>query len=121
MNCQQTETLLPCERLDAYHLAVEFHRNIVPLARARGLASLRDQLLRAAESVVLNIAEGAGRTSRDDKRRIYEIALGSIVECGAVLDLLRNRLSLSEMDYRRIRSLAIRNYQILSRLAAPPR
>ena len=36
-------------------------------------------------------------------------------------DLLCNRLSLSEMDYRRIRSLAIRNYQILSRLAAPPR
>ena len=53
----QTETLLPCERLDAYHLAVEFHRNIVPLARARGLASLRDQLLRAAESVVLQPGE----------------------------------------------------------------
>ena len=60
----QTETLLPCERLDAYHLAVEFHRNIVPLARARGLASLRDQLLRAAESVVLNIAE------RSEERRV---------------------------------------------------
>ena len=49
----QTETLLPCERLEAYHLAVDFHRNVVPLARARGFANLRDQLLRAAESAVL--------------------------------------------------------------------
>ncbi len=117
----QTEILLPCERLEAYHLALDFHRNVVPLARARGFANLRDQLLRASESAVLNIAEGAGLTSLRDKKHRYEIALGSIVECGAVLDLLRNRLAISEMDYQRIRALAIRNYQILSRLAAPPR
>jgi four helix bundle protein len=116
-----TETLLPCERLEAYHLAVDFHRNVVPLARARGFANLRDQLLRAAESAVLNIAEGAGLTSLRDKKHRYEIALGSIVECGAVLDLLRNRQAISEADYTRIRAMAIRNYQILSRLAAPPR
>ena len=111
----------PCERLEAYHLAVEFHRAVVPLARARGLASLRDQMMRAAESVVLNIAEGAGRTSRGDKRRFYEIALGSIVECAGVLELLRNRFAISEPDYERIRVLAVRVYQMVSRLAAPPR
>ena len=121
MTEQTEQPRFPCERLDAYHLAVEFHRAIVPLARARGLASLRDQLMRAAESVVLNIAEGAGRTSRDDKRRIYEIALGSIVECGAVLQLLLNRNAISEAEYQQIRALAIRIYQMLSRLAAPPR
>ena len=87
----QPNTLLPNERLIAYRLALEFHARVATLARARGLASLRDQLLRAVDSIVLNIAEGAGRTSRDDKRRFYDIALGSLTECAAVLDCLRNR------------------------------
>jgi four helix bundle protein len=94
----QTEIHLPCERLEAYHLAVDFHRTVVPMARARGYANLRDQLLRASESAVLNIAEGAGLTSLKDKKHRYEIALGSIVECGAVLVLLRNRNGISEPE-----------------------
>jgi four helix bundle protein len=44
----------------------------MPLARQRGLANLRDQLLRAADSMVLNLAEGAGRLARDDIRRFYK-------------------------------------------------
>ena len=50
-------------------------------------AILKDQLLRASSSVVLNIAEGFGSSSRGVKRRHYEIARGSAVECIAVLDL----------------------------------
>ncbi|MBY0471695.1 four helix bundle protein [bacterium] len=51
-------------------------------------SSLREQLLRASESVVLNIAEGAGRTSKRDQARIYAIALGSVREVQAVFDLI---------------------------------
>jgi len=117
----ETNTLLPNERLIAYRLALEFHARLTPLARARGLASLRDQLLRAADSIVLNIAEGAGRTSRDDKRRFYDIALGSLTECAAVLDCLRNRAAIAPQTHQDCRALAIRLYQILSRLTGPPR
>ena len=117
----QTEPRLPSERLEAYAIAVEFHRALVPLARQRGLASLRDQMLRAADSIVLNLAEGAGRMARDDKRRFYEIALGSLTECAAVLDCLRNRAAIAPQTHADCRALAIRLYQILSRLTGPPR
>ena len=61
MNNPINQPYLQCERLDVYRVALEFHRSIMPLKHARGIADLRDQLLRASESVVLNIAEGAGR------------------------------------------------------------
>ena len=50
-------------------------------------ANLRDQLRRASSSVVLNTAEGFGSASRGVKRRHYEIARGSAMECVAILDL----------------------------------
>ncbi len=48
---------------------------------------LRDQLLRAASSIVLNLAEGSGRFGRKDQKRFYHIAFGSLRECQAVIDL----------------------------------
>ncbi len=117
----QPSFLLPHERLVAYSVALEFHQRVAPLARTRGLAGIRDQLQRAADSVVLNIAEGAGRLSRDDKRRFYEIALGSLLECAAILDCLRHRKSITPQNYQDCRALAIRLYQILSRLTGAPR
>ena len=69
-----------CERLDVYRVAMKFHRAIVPFRQMRGCANLRDQLLRASESIVLNIAEGAGRFGADDKRRFYRMACGSAMK-----------------------------------------
>jgi len=117
----QTQAYLPHERLDVYHLAVKFNRSLAPLAKVRGVASLRAQLLDAAESIVLNIAEGAGRNSRTDKRRHYEIAKGSATECAAALELLRCKGILSEAGYQARRDLLIRIVQMLSRLCGPPR
>jgi four helix bundle protein len=49
----------------------------------------RDQWLRAAQSVPLNIAEGNGKQSLNDKNRFFEIARGSALECAAIHDVLR--------------------------------
>ncbi|MBY0470491.1 four helix bundle protein [bacterium] len=68
-----------------YDLAVALYRHVETI-QAR--ASLREQLLRASESVVLNIAEGAGRTGKKDQARFYAIALGSLREVQAVFDLI---------------------------------
>jgi four helix bundle protein len=42
---------------------------------------------RAAVSITLNIAEGAGEFSKGDKARFYRMAKRSATECAAVLDI----------------------------------
>ena len=49
---------------------------------------LKDQLLRAASSISLNLAEGRGKSSRKDQLRYFDIAMGSTRECSAVLALV---------------------------------
>jgi four helix bundle protein len=70
--------------LDAYRVALEV---LAQVAEGRWPADLRDQVLRAATSAVLNLAEGYAqpRGSRAKKRH-YEIALGSACEVAAGLD-----------------------------------
>ena len=67
-----------------YDLAVEFYRESQTITLAR---HLKEQLDRAASSVVLNLAEGSGRGSAADQVRFYLIAFGSLRECQAILDL----------------------------------
>ena len=64
--------------------AVEFYH----LARALPIKGpLRDQLARASASIALNLAEGRGRTGRKDQVRFFNIAMGSVRECQAILVL----------------------------------
>jgi four helix bundle protein len=57
----------------------------------RGHCERAAQLIRAAESVVRNIAEGAGRWSDADTSKHYRIARGEAMECAASLDVFRLR------------------------------
>src|SRR5262245_2073788 len=83
---------LDCERLACYAVAVEFQTMAARLVSNRRLsATLRDQLERASVSIVLCIAEGAGRRFARDKANFFTIARGSATECAAVLDLLLAR------------------------------
>ncbi|MFH1728972.1 MAG: four helix bundle protein [Pseudomonadota bacterium] len=54
----------------------------------KGYAYLNDQLKRALASIVLNIAEGVYRKSSTERKRFFEIAIGSASESSAVFDLL---------------------------------
>lgn len=80
--------MLDHERLDVYHLALDFlvFANSVIESLPRGRGHLADQFTRASMSVVLNIAEGAGKVSKADKRRFYLVARGSATESAALLD-----------------------------------
>ena len=112
--------MLDAEKLHVYRLAVQFQalaNRLVPRQRGELLATLRDQLDRASVSIVLNIAEGAGRFSPPDKSRFYSIARGSATECGAILDLLLARHLVAESLHREARSLIVRIVQMLTRLA----
>ncbi len=82
---------LPHTRLLAYRLAqqlAEGVRRLPPNARG-GSADIRDQLQRAAHSVVRNIAEGANRWNAADKIGRFNIAHGELGECDACLDTLQ--------------------------------
>ena len=50
---------------------------------------LYDQWLSASSSVALNIAEGSGKRTPGDQKRFYSIALGSLRECQAIIELER--------------------------------
>ncbi len=41
-------------------------------------------------SIPLNIGEGAGKRTKPDCRRYFDIARGSSMECAAALDVCRN-------------------------------
>ncbi|SRR5258708_27105886 len=78
-------TYLPHERLHAYQEA----RKLLACVREANIsdAKLRDQAIRAAMSVCLNIAEAAGRAGSADKARVYAIARGESCETAAALDI----------------------------------
>src|SRR5688500_9891375 len=75
------------ERLDVYDLALEFLvlANGIIDGLPRGRSHLADQFTRASLSIVLNLAEGAGKHSKLDKRRYYVTARGSATESAALL------------------------------------
>ena len=50
-------------------------------------------------SVVLNIAEGSGKSSDRELNRYFDIALGSLYEVVASFDLLRLNKMLSEDEF----------------------
>ncbi len=78
------------ERLRAYQLAADF----VAWTDGQTKGSLRarpymaDQLHRAATSIALNVAEGAGEFSSAEKVRFYRMARRSATESAAAVDLL---------------------------------
>ena len=67
-----------------YNLAVQFYHesNKVKLPR-----HLKDQLSRASSSIVLNLAEGSARKSKAEQKHFFSIAMGSLRECQAILEL----------------------------------
>jgi len=109
------EPQLDANKLQVYGVALELHTHCAVLVAALNRI-VRDQLERASLSVVLNIAEAAGRRSRRDKARYYAIARGSATEVAALLDVLERRRLASPAAVRTGRRLAIRAVQMLTRL-----
>jgi four helix bundle protein len=111
--------MLDHEQLDVYQVALEFlvFANDVVERLPRGRSHLADQLTRAWTSIVLNLAEGAGKHSKPDKRRYYLTSRGSATESAALLDVcLRLRL-LDESEHRTGKERLVRVVSMLIKLA----
>jgi four helix bundle protein len=105
----EKQVLFDHEKLTVYQVAIEF----VILADEviehlpRGRAYLSDQLQRAALSISLNIAEGAGEYAVDEKARFYRMAKRSATECAGVLDVCQRLRLIEENRYIKGRELLI--------------
>ena len=107
------------EKLDVYQAAIDFVVlvNIVVESLPRGRAYLADQLQRAGASIPLNIAEGAGEYSENEKCRFYRMARRSATECAGILDICLRLQIVEEIKYSEARELLIRIVAMLTRLA----
>lgn len=109
------------EDLDAYKAAIEFAALAVATVERfpRGYGALADQLRRAAFSIPLNIAEGYGKRTIDDRSRFYDIARGSAHECGAVWDVARVARLLDDRVFIDGKALLVRVVSMLVKMADP--
>lgn len=119
----EKQILLDHEKLTVYQVAIEFvviaDEVIEHLPRGRGYLS--DQLQRAALSIPLNIAEGAGEYAIDEKARFYRMAKRSATECAGVLDVCQRLRLIEESRYLRGRELLIGIVSMLIKMAQKQR
>jgi four helix bundle protein len=113
--------ILSHEKLDVYQVAVQFLAWSAQILKSfpRGHSSLSDQLRRAALSIPLNIAEGAGKVSRPDCSRFFAIARGSTLECAAIVDACTILNLVDPQEARKGKDLLVRAASMLSKLSRP--
>ena len=106
------------EQLDVYRLAIGYVAWVYEKAGVlTGIhRPARDQWLRASQSIPLNIAEGNGKTARADRRRYFEVARGSALECAAIQDVLVVGKALDREESRERKIELDRITAMLSRL-----
>lgn len=124
LNCYLISTISDVPKTNSsaclciYQAAIEFVVLIDKIVEhfPRGRAYLADQLLRAGTSISLNIAEGAGEYSSNEKSRFYRMAKRSATECAGIFDICK-RLEMIEERHVKGRELLIRIVAMLTKMA----
>ena len=78
------------EKLKVYQLAIEFvtwSETLLEECQAKAASAKRD-LEETSSSIPNNIAEGNGKWSKKDRKKFFEVARGSALECASCLDIL---------------------------------
>ncbi len=77
------------EKLKVYQKALEFIVWIQPiLSKLDYRSDIRNQLERASNSILLNIAEGNGKFTDKDRCRYFDISKGSVLESSSCIDII---------------------------------
>jgi four helix bundle protein len=107
------------EKLDVYQASIEVVVLIDKITESfpRGRAYLTDQLQRAGTSIALNIAEGSGEFSVNEKNRFYRMAKRSATESAAVFDMAKRLNIIQEENYQAGRAILIRIVSMLTKMA----
>jgi four helix bundle protein len=105
------------EKLDVYRAAIKYVGWAYRYCEAlKGHRNAKDQLLRASQAIPLNIAEGNGKATDGDRRRYFEIARGSALECGAVQDVLEVCCAMTAEQNAQAKELLDRIVAMLTKL-----
>ncbi len=114
------EPIFDHDRLDVYRLSIDYVASSFAVGKdLNGLhRHARDQWLRAAQSIPLNIAEGNGKRSLKDRSRFLDIARGSALECAAIQDVLVATERLDDERHRELKRSLKRIISMLTRLIA---
>jgi four helix bundle protein len=105
------------EQLDVYRAAIEYVGWTFQLCELlQAQRNAKEQLLRASQAIPLNIAEGIGKATGADRRRFFEIARGSALECAAIQDVLEVCGALSGAENAEAKKLLDRIVVMLTRL-----
>ncbi len=106
------------EQLDVYRLSIDYVAWV--FGQASNLTGThrhaRDQWLRASQSIPLNIADGNGKSTEPDRRKYFEIARGSALECAAIQDVLRVSDALNDKEHQHRKGHLDRIAAMLSKL-----
>ncbi len=110
--------MLSHEKLDVYKVALQFFVLTSEILERlpRGHGNLKDQLNRASTSIMLNIAEGAGKLRPKDKGGFYAISRGSALESAAIYDALDARHLLKPNEHERGKWLLTRIASMLTNM-----
>ena len=78
------------ERLRCLGVLMETAKRVPAIVKraGRGNANLVDQFKRALSSGILNLVEGNSRTSAKERARFFDIAIASIAEAAAAIEIL---------------------------------
>ena len=111
------------EKLDVYQASLDFVKLTSTLLDNSNpsIRHIRDQLGRAALSIPLNIAEGNGKRSPRERRRFFESARGSAMECAASLDILASLAGGLAAEVNDGNGLLSRIVAMLTRMTMPRR
>jgi four helix bundle protein len=106
---RRAEMAFRFEGLDIFHLAVEFSVGVhdsVKKFPPEERFDLTSQSRRAANSIVLNIAEGSGRGTKKDFSHFLDVALGSTFETVACFFIAERQSYISKKELETIKKEA---------------
>ena len=94
------------EGLEIFHVALDFSVRVHEFVKkfpAEERFDLASQARRAANSIVLNIAEGSGRGTKKDFAHFLDMAIGSTFETVACFFLAQKQGYISESELEQIK------------------
>lgn len=107
------------KNLLVYQVSIKMVKSIYQLTKTfpkEEMFVLTSQIRRAAISVSSNIAEGAARVSKKEKRRFYDISRSSLVEVDTQLEIGRALEYYKEEEIRLLKDYIETVFKLLSKM-----